>query len=171
MIINPEITAAYLPSFLDKYLFPIVSPREIVIMLIKKVKIVVSIIFSPAILAPIPSPMLFKASAIASEKDSFRSMLPEVSLSAFSGLERMSSIFDRLLFSVVLDDFLFSLNSLMIAQRPIKIRMLPPRILVNLLGTKAAIKFPSSIDITVPIDEIIAISKLIDKFILIFFMP
>lgn len=171
MIIMPETKAAYLPNLLDKYLLPMVKPKDIEIKLIKNVETDVRIMLSPAILAPIPSPMLFNERATAREKDSFISILPEVSLSALSGLDRISSSSKKLLPLLEVDFLEELLNSLKIAHKPIIISISPPIAFVKACGIKFIINLPNSIDNIVPIEDIRAMIILIGRVIFIFFIP
>lgn len=89
MIIIPEIKLLLLITFLFFIFLERKIPRDIKISETKSVDIVVKEMFNPEMLAPIPRPKLFKESAMESERDSFKSIFPDLSLSAISGFSSM----------------------------------------------------------------------------------
>ena len=89
MIIIPAIKLLFFEIFLLFIVFDKQKPKDININEIIKVDIVVKAILSPEMLAPIPKPKLFKARARDKARDSLKSILPDLSLSATSGFSNI----------------------------------------------------------------------------------
>lgn len=85
IIIQLDTALAYFSIASENNCLPILNPKDMVIKLNTKAKIEVKSMLNFEIPAPKPTPMLFIDSAVPSITDSFKSIKPDLFISAFSG--------------------------------------------------------------------------------------
>jgi len=169
MIMHEVTISITLDNLLKEKIPPIAKPILIKRKLKRNEKKEVRTIFNPAMLAPIPSPILFKLKSMPRDIASLKSIVLELFVSKSSGLSIKLKYLKVFCFDILLL-FVFIIDVISI-YKPNDINVNPPIIFEYLGDTRSEIKFPNNIARIVPRHDIDATIKFIKLFIFIFLIP